>query len=182
MGQLQGKKSIFRHPITLSFLVFIVGYFLFIDPSLDRLERVERDEYELKDTFEFKHNKLVNKDLLKLQMREMDQMFQHLRGLLPYKIDINAKNNEIIKLADTNGVEVEEMEFNRERVFEFYIGIPFQLHASGHFDDLYYFIYDVFYKSGIAMGLRDFTIQHVEADGKQHLDIDGYLYRKTPEE
>lgn len=177
MSWLRDKLSILGYAALIAVVIFIAGYYTFIDGLMVTLERSQRMEAELKHDFEYKQRKLANKKELKLQMKEIRHVAGDILWSLPYKIDVDVEKNEITDLAGIFGVEVENMEFRRERLHEFFAGLPFRLQATGDFEGLYNYINYVFNTSGIASKLTDFTLQRNDTDAKLRLDINGYLHR-----
>ena len=164
------------NPVVVSIFVFIGGYYLLIDNTLEAHKDLVKHEDDLKYIFEHKQRMLVNKGPLIQQVIELDRMLDEFHLKLPDVINTKTKRNEIIHLADNYNINIEKLEFKPAEVKEYYSKLPFQLQVSGELKDMYYYFFDVFYNSGMAMRLRDFSIQSKSDSDKQILNIQGNLY------
>ena len=74
--------------LLLAILVLVGGYFLLTKDTLTELEKVQKEELTLRDTFVAKYRKAINLASYKLQLEEMKETFSALTRQLPDKTQV----------------------------------------------------------------------------------------------
>jgi len=169
-------------------LVFIgvaaFGIYMFvIKTEVPVLERVEREEQELRATFETKQRRAANFDAYRVQLAEIERSFGTMLRQLPGRTEIP---NLLVDISQTAlGAGLDENLFQRggEVQRDFYAEQPIQIRYTGSFHDLGNFV------SGVAalpriVTLHDINIKPVTPESTDELTLDATAktYRYLDEE
>lgn len=154
-------KKIGSWPAVLRALVLLglcagvlgAGYWFDTKPQIQKLEREEKKEEQLKQTFEIKQRKAANLEPLKRQLKEMKQTFGDLLRLLPNKTEIEGLLVDISQSGLAAGLEFELFKPGNEQPAEFYAVQPIQIQVTGTYHQL------AEYVSAVA-GLPRIVTQH----------------------
>ena len=138
-------------------LILGAGYYFDTSDQLLELERHERTERELKNTFKNKANKAANLDAYKQQMADMKQSFGAMLKQLPSKTEVAELLVDISQTGLASGLEFELFKPLGEQPLDFYAELPIQLRMNGDYHEFGNFV------SGVAalpriVTLHDFTI------------------------
>jgi len=117
-----------------------VGYYFVVQEQIASLERVQRQEGELKDTFEVKQRKAANLEPLKQQLAEMKQSFGAMLRLLPDKTEIEGLLVDISQSGLAAGLEFELFKPKPEQPAEFYAVQPISMTVTGTYHEFGEFI------------------------------------------
>lgn len=138
-------------------LILGAGYYFDTSDQLLELERHERTERDLKQTFKTKANKAANLDAYKQQMADMKQSFGAMLKQLPSKTEVAELLVDISQTGLASGLEFELFKPLGEVPLDFYAELPIQLRMNGDYHEFGSFV------SGVAalpriVTLHDFTI------------------------
>ncbi len=144
-----------------------IGYATFhydINPQLEALEKVEKEEVTLKETFEFKQKKAANLQALKEQLAEMKQSFGDMIRQLPDKTEVAGLIVDISQTGLAAGLEFKLFKPGAEKPAEFYSELPISITVIGDYHQLGEFV------SGIAalpriVTTHDISIKKSGKDG-----------------
>lgn len=171
--------------ITLIFLVVIgSGIYLFvIKEQFPLLERAEREEQDLRATFEQKQRKAANFDAYKTQLVEMERSFGAMLRQLPGKTEVPSLLVDISQTGLAAGLEENLFQPSPEIRKDFYAELPIKIQLTGGFHELGAFV------SGIAALPRIVTLHDIEVKPEQGdnpnqlvLDVTAKTYRYLDEE
>ncbi len=137
-------KNIGSWPAVLRTLVLLgvcaailgAGYWFDTRTQIEKLEREEKKEEQLKQTFEIKQRKAVNLEPLKRQLQEMKQTFGDLLRLLPNKTEIEGLLVDISQSGLAAGLEFELFKPAAEQPEEFYAVQPIRIQVTGNYHQL----------------------------------------------
>jgi len=145
-------QNIGAWPLTIRIVVIAVvcaavGYGTWhydVQPQLQALEKVEKEEITLKSTFEVKQKKTANLNALKVQLAEMKQAFGDMIRQLPDQTEVAGLIVDISQTGLAAGLEFELFKPGKEKPGEFYSELPITLRVVGSYHQFGEFV------SGIA--------------------------------
>lgn len=126
--------------VALTFL----GWYLHLKDQRAELATVTAKEADHKKTFEEKQKKVANLNLLKEQMKEMQQSFGDMLRQLPNKTEVAGLIVDISQTGLSAGLEFELFQPQNERPSEFYAELPISIRVTGTYHQFGEFV------SGIA--------------------------------
>ncbi len=142
------------------------GYWFFIKDQYSRLEKVERTERELKQTYEQKAYQVANLEVFKAQMAEMKETFGALVRQLPSETEVPGLLEDITNTALGSGLSLKEVTLQPEQQRDFYSELPIDIRVSGSYHELASFVSSVASLPRIVT-LHDLTIKPTGEDGEQ---------------
>lgn len=142
------------------------GYWFFIKDQYSRLEKVERTERELKQTYEQKAYQVANLEVFKAQMAEMKETFGALVRQLPSETEVPGLLEDITNTALGSGLSLKEVTLQPEQQRDFYAELPIDIRVSGSYHELASFVSSVASLPRIVT-LHDLTIKPTGEDGEQ---------------
>jgi len=162
-------------------VVIFLGYYFHLNDLLAEREVVERQEVELKQTYEAKAFKAANLDVYRKQMAEMEKSFGALVKQLPSDTEVPGLLEDITHTGLGSGLEIDSIKLQPERNAEFYVELPIEIQVRGGYHDLGSFV------SGVAslpriVTLHDFDIKPMEEGGLLAMTISAKTYRYNDEE
>lgn len=182
-------NDIGRWPVTVKvvFLVFLFalvvggGYYFYLTPKFEELERSEQEEQSLRETYESKYFRAANLEALRRQREEMLASFGALLRQLPEDTEVPGLVEDITRTAIDNGLKIESIELSPEVEREFYVELPIAIRVSGGFHNLGAFV------SGVAnlpriVTLHDFGISPRDNPSDLEMQITAKTYRYVDEE
>ncbi len=129
--------------LLLAILVLVGGYFLLTKDTLTELEKVQKEELTLRDTFVAKYRKAINLASYKLQLEEMKETFSALTRQLPDKTQVADLLVEITQAGLGHGLEFDLFEPKSEKPAEFYAELPISIKVTGQYHQIAEFVSDV---------------------------------------
>lgn len=148
-------------PIKIATVILIctvvVGLWVKLDTidQLDMLEREEKKETDLKQTFEFKQKKAVNLDAYKKQLEEIEESFGAMLRQLPDRTEVANLLVDVSQTGLASGLEFELFKPQGEIKKEFYAELPINVRVLGNYEEFGTFV------SGLASLPRIVTIHNV---------------------
>lgn len=169
--------------VFLAFLFLLVvggGYYVYLTPKFDELERSENQEASLRTTYESKYFQAANLEELRQQREDMLASFGALLRQLPEDTEVPGLVEDITRTAIDNGLKIESIELSPEITREFYVELPIAIRVSGGFHNLGAFV------SGVAnlpriVTLHDFTISPRSNPSDLEMQITAKTYRYVDE-
>jgi len=127
-------------------IALIVGmaWWFFVRDKTDALERLERQETDLRAEFETKQGRAANLEPLKLQLAQMEQQLQQMLRQLPSKTEMPDLIIDISQTALATGLSNELFRPGPETPKEFYAEKPITLRMVGSYHQFGAFV------SGVA--------------------------------
>ncbi len=133
-----------------------VGWYYYdTEDQLARLARAEKDEQQLRQTFEKKQAKAVNLERYKKQLEEMKQSFGAMLRQLPDKTEVAGLLVDVSQTGLAAGLEFELFDPQGEIKKEFYAELPIKIKVNGDYHQFGTFI------SGLALLPRIVTIHDI---------------------
>jgi type IV pilus assembly protein PilO len=162
--------------------IFIAAWFLVFEAQLADLDKEERKEADLKNTFLEKKKLAVNLEAYQQQRLEIEQSFGALLKQLPTRSEIEALIIDINSAGLGRGLQFELFKPAQNEVFtEFYAEKPVDLKVTGNYHDLGAFASDVSKLPRIVL-LNDLKIDNTK-DGILSMEAKARTYRYLdPEE
>jgi len=133
----------------------IAWYYLDAEDLLLALERTEKQEVSLRQTFEDKQAKAASLDQYKQQLEEMRESFGSMLRQLPNKTEVADLLVDVSQTGLAAGLEFELFKPTEEVPREFYAELPIQIIVSGSYHEFGEFI------SGLAALPRIVTIHNI---------------------
>jgi type IV pilus assembly protein PilO len=147
------------------------------------LDRAERQELELRATFEDKQRRAANFDAYREQLAEIERDFGAMLRQLPGRTEVPNLLVDISQTGLAAGLEEQLFQPMGEIQREFYAELPIRIRLSGSYHELGEFV------SGIAglpriVTLHDIAITPVSPDAYDELtlDVTAKTYRYLDEE
>lgn len=117
-----------------------LGYWYHTKDQIAQLEKVQKEELDLKSTFEAKQVRAANLEPLKLQLAEMKQSFGAMLRLLPNKTEIEGLLVDISQSGLAAGLEFELFKPGAESPADFYAIQPIEIRVTGTYHEFGEFI------------------------------------------
>jgi type IV pilus assembly protein PilO len=152
--------------------VAVFGVYMFvIKTDIPVLERVEREEQELRATFETKQRRAANFDAYRTQLAEIERSFGTMLRQLPGRTEIPSLLVDISQTALGAGLNENLFQRGVEVRRDFYAEQPIRIRYTGSFHELGNFV------SGVAalpriVTLHDINIKPVSQDAVDELTLD----------
>lgn len=157
-------------------LVFVAvaafgAYMFVIKTEIPLLERAEREEQDLRATFEQKQRKAANFDAYRAQLAEIERSFGTMLRQLPGRTEVPSLLVDISQTGLGAGLEEKLFQPAGEIRRDFYAELPIRIRLTGSFHALGDFV------SGIAalpriVTLHDISITPVNRDSFDELTLD----------
>jgi len=144
--------------VVLCIIVAVAGYFTLTTPKLEELNKIEKEELQLKSVFDEKAAKAANLDAYKQQLDEMRQSFGALLRQLPNKTEIETLLTDISQTGISSGLEIELFKPEGLVPKDFYAEYPIKLKVTGRYHQFAQFI------SGVAALPRIVTLQNIDIE------------------
>ena len=160
-----------------------VVYMFVIKTDIPLLERAERDEVDLRATFETKQRRAANFDAYRVQLAEIERSFGAMLRQLPGRTEIPSLLVDISQTALGAGLNENLFMRDVEVQKDFYAEQPIRIRYTGSFHELGNFV------SGVAalpriVTLHNISIKPVSADAVDELTLEATAktYRYLDEE
>jgi len=144
--------------VFLCIIVAVAGYFLVTTPKLEELDKVEKEETNLRAVFDEKAAKAANLEAYKQQLDEMRQSFGALLRQLPNKTEIETLLTDISQTGISSGLEIELFKPEGLVPKDFYAEYPIKLKVTGRYHQFAQFV------SGVAALPRIVTLQNINIE------------------
>ena len=183
-----GRWPIVFHIFFVS-LFFVVAsgagfYFLVYEEQMPRLEKAQREEVELKASFEQKQRKAANFDAYKAQLAEIESSFGTMLRQLPGKTEIPNLLVDISQTGLAAGLQEELFQPMEELRRDFYAEKPIKIRLRGDYHEFGQFVSDIAALPRIVT-LHDIEIQPAGEDTSGRaliLNVTAKTYRYLDEE
>lgn len=163
--------------LALIFVLVLVGAYYFHVRDLGaRLDRLQREEVTLRDSFAQKAFESANIDAYRAQMVELEQSFEALLAQLPTDTEVPGLLEDITEIGYGSSLEIESITLQPEATSEYYVELPIRIVASGGYHDFGAFV------SGVAglpriVTLHDYTILAGEGNRPLTFEVTARTYR-----
>jgi len=157
-----------------------LGYWFDLKDQGIRLEKAEKKELDLRQTFEVKAGKAANLAAYEQQLEEMKASFGAMLRQLPNKTEVAELLVDISQSGLAAGLEFKLFKPQNEVPKEFYAELPISIQVKGNYHEFGKFI------SGVAALPRIVTVHNInmtpDKDGELTMDILAKTYRYMDEE
>ncbi len=169
LGMLPTPIKVIMCVLLFAVIVGLALYFHISDLET-RLDAEVAKENKLKKDFEEKAFKAANLDAYRKQMVEMEESFGALIKQLPSDTEVPGLLEDITNKGVQNGLDIKQIDLQREVAREFYVELPISIVATGSYHDLGAFV------SGMAglpriVTLHDFTISAPKNGNTSELNL-----------
>ena len=177
-------------PIVIKVIVWVLVFaaVLFAGYKMDtadmqvNLERVQKEEANLKKRFATMAHDAANLEAYRKQMGEMEESFTALLSQLPSDTEVPGLLEDITNKGVDNGLEISSIVLQPEVTKEFYVELPMAIEVKGAYHDLGAFVSGV---SGLPriVTLHNYNVASAKGgDGLLSMKIDAKTYRYKSEE
>ncbi len=174
--------AVIKAVIVLLIIVVIAGagYWFLVKDQIEQLDRVERQEQQLRADFELKQQRAASLPAYEAQFEEMQRMFASLLQLLPSTAEIPSLLVDISQAALSVGLEIELFQPRGEVRETFYARVPIQLRLRGNYEQLAEFVSSI---SGMPriVTVHDLFIRPASSDSDLLMDSEVRTYRYLEE-
>jgi type IV pilus assembly protein PilO len=146
-------------------------------------ERAQRDEVDLRTTFELRQTRAANFDAYRAQLAEIEREFGAMLRQLPGRTEVDSLLIDIAQTALAAGLEEQLFQPTGEIPLDFYAELPINLRYRGSFHELGDFV------SGVAALPRIVTLHNIQirpnsagAIDELILEVTAKTYRYLDEE
>src|SRR5699024_5617596 len=122
--------------IIVAAIIVGAGSWYFITPKQDELERMQRQENQLKQTFVSKHKQVASLDQYKQQVATMRKQFGELLDYLPTQTEIPNVLNDISKMRLASGLKEQLFKPLPTIDKDFYVVLPNAMTVTGKYHEL----------------------------------------------
>lgn len=139
------------------------GYWFIVKDQRTQLQSVEREETQLRQTFENKQRKAASLTVYEQQLEEMRVMLRSLLRQLPSKTEMPDLLVDISQTALASGIDTELFEPRGEVLKDFYAELPIAIRMSGTYHQFGSFVSGVASLSRVViLTMRDIALEPVE--------------------
>jgi type IV pilus assembly protein PilO len=138
-----------------SALVGFGWYYLITSGQLERLDRAQQKESELRESFEQKQQKAANLEGYRAQLAEMEESFGTLLRQLPDRTEVASLLVDVSQTGLAAGLEFELFQPSGEIDKDFYAELPIRVRVTGRYHQFATFI------SGLAALPRIVTVHDI---------------------
>ena len=133
----------FTGVVVVGIAILIAGYIFVIQGEIEDLNKVQKQEQSLRQTFSNKKALAINLPAYKRQMVEMNQTFGSLLRQLPNSTEVPDLLVDITQAGLGRGLNFVLFKPGKERKKGFYAELPINLKVTGTYHELALFISDV---------------------------------------
>jgi len=163
-------------------LIIGLGAWFLVKPVYEDVQRAQRQEMDLRSTFETKQKKAANLDKYKQQLEEMKEIYGAMLRQLPSKTEMPDLLVDISQAALGAGIENDLFQPGNETVKEFYAELPIRLRMLGGYHNFGKFISDVASLPRIViLTMHDISLKPAKEPGQLVLEGTAKTYRYVEE-
>jgi len=111
--------------------------------DFSQLEQLQQQEINLKKTFKEKHNQAYLLPFYRVQLQEIQGVFDEIIQILPDKTEVSGLILDISEIAVANGLKIRAFAPKAEVIQKFYVEKPIDLNVTGHYKQLAKFASDL---------------------------------------
>ena len=130
--------------IVVVFLICLLlaggGVYQFTMPQLTEWDTLQKEEEDLKATFEEKQKRAVNLPKYKEQFKQIEALLDDMLKQMPSKAEVSVLLTKVSKKAKESGLQFNYMKKQETVKQEFYVELPNKLEVLGNYHDLGLFV------------------------------------------
>lgn len=123
--------------------ILYAGYHYVISTQIEELDRLEREEQNLRKTFLDRKGKAINLPVYREQMEKMQETFGVLVDQLPDKTEVPQLLIDVTQAGLARGLEFRLFKPQNEQVGDFYATLPIDLQVRGTYHQFGQFVSDL---------------------------------------
>ncbi len=135
------------------------GYYFFISDQLEGLDRVTREEQQLRQEFVEKQRVAANLEAFRIQLEQMEADLEIMLRQLPTGTEMPDLLEDVSNTGKKNGLEFELFKPEAEQPRDFYAAKPITIKAKGTYHQFGAFV------SGVAALPRIVTLENATLSG-----------------
>jgi len=159
--------------IVLLAVLLGLGTYFHLRHQYAELQKVQKEELELRETFKKKYHKSANLEAYKAQLEEMQRDFGSLLRQLPSKTEIPGLIVDISQTGLASGLEIQLFRPQADVTRDFYVEKPIEIRVTGTYDEMARFA------SGIASLPRIVTLHNIQIKPASKGDLTMNVVAKT---
>ncbi len=140
-------------------LLMFGGWQFLIKGQLNTLDKQQRKEVELRETFSVKKGMVINLPAYRDQMVQVEALLTMMVNQLPDSTEVPSLLVDITRVGKRRGLEFVAFDPLQEEKHDFYAVLPIRVEIEGRFHQLAHFISD------LSMLPRIVTVGKMEIDG-----------------
>lgn len=141
--------------LIVSTMVAVGGGYYITVPQMDELDALEKEEANLKASFEVKQKKAINLPDYRAQLDQIEASLGEMLKQMPTKAEVASLLVDISQTGLASGLEFKLFQPNPEIRKEFYSELPINIQVVGKYEELGLFV------SGLASLPRIVTVHDV---------------------
>ena len=169
--------------LVFSFIMLLIiglGYYVYIDDSINALNTAKSQENQLKDTLNLKATQAANLPAYKQQMIELQAMLKEQLKQLPNKNEIATLIDDISYLATKDELKISKINWEAEINKQFYTELPMTIQLSGNYNQIGNFISDLASLPRIVV-LQNFKMESPsESNINIEMSVSTFRYEENP--
>jgi len=161
--------------VTITFLVLVVLWFVWLSASADELGAEQTKEAKLRDEYQVKLGQAVNLEALRKQREQVQQYVTQLEKQLPSKAEMDALLSDINQAGLGRSLQFDLFRPGLVAVKDYYAELPIALRVTGRYHDIGAFASDIANLSRIVT-LNNLTIVPAK-EGTLSMDATAKTFR-----
>ncbi len=153
--------------------ILYAGYHFLISIQIEELDRLEREEANLRNVFLDRKGKAINLPVYREQLAKMEESFGVLVDQLPDETEVPQLLIDITQAGLARGLNFALFKPQREQVGDFYATLPIDLRVSGTYHQFGQFVSDL---SALP---RIVTVGNLSMDGRPNGQLNVSAVVKT---
>lgn len=150
--------------VAVAALIVAAGWYFFWQEQIDRLERVTREEQELRDKFETRQQRAANLEQYQAQLEKMRDTFGDMLRQLPSKAEVSKLLVDISQTGLSAGLEFDLFKPQSVIQRDFYAELPVEVKVRGGYHEFARFV------SGVANNPRIVTLDSISIEPRSEQD------------
>ena len=124
-------------------LIAAVGYWYWLSPMQDELERFKQTEVELRQQLVRRANQVAALPKVKQQIEELKDRYQHVVEQLPEEEELASLLADVNDIGIRNGLEFQRIEWAPRVEHPLYFELPISIVLTGKYEDIGKFSADI---------------------------------------
>ena len=165
----------------LAALVLLAGYWYWLTPKQDGLERLKYQEQELRVHLARRANQVAALPKVRDQVVILQDRYQQVVKQLPEEDELSSLLASVNDIGVSNGLVFQRIEWAPRIERPLYFELPIHINVTGHYEDIGRFAADIAHLPRVVL-LKDIDLRRSEPDQAQlQLKVSATTFRfKTP--
>ena len=169
--------------VTILFIVVIqaAGYWFYLKPKVENLERLKQQESVLKSTVRIKANKVATLPKLQAQLDELSERYDYLSRQLPVQKELASMLASVNEEGLKNSLTFTRIDWGQKQNQEFLYRLPLNIELTGDYHNIGDFSQAIAELPRI-INFDDVDWQRVSQESSTlHFRVRAYTYQFKPE-